>query len=127
MVMIRFTRTRLPFLVLAMYTALFVVGVFSFAAAEQLRAVNRGMENAASGRISGVGERYVFPCPAGEPVIIAKIDDASFTPPRAGFQRISFLSLPPCAGSVWSEPSFRAHTGISPVNFKNSILLKLRI
>jgi hypothetical protein len=67
------------------------------------------------------------PSPAEDPALFIKTGDTQFIPLRTGLQRI-FI---PCgirgAASLLYHPPFGISSGISYINGKNTILLKLRI
>jgi hypothetical protein len=118
----RLTRNRLPFLMLALYTALSVAGSFSLGAVEQIRSVTIEVEHRASGGILASPERYLIPCAVG-PVFMTKTTGTPVSPQRAGFERLfSFSGLPSSGGLL-----FRAKNDTPRINPKNNILLKLRI
>jgi hypothetical protein len=109
------------------YTAVSVLGTFSFAAAEPFRAVKFEIENKAQGKIFGLLENFFAQHPAEEPVITTKLGSTRFYPLRPGFQRAASLAGLSVIGTPYSKSSIIAGIKIQHGDFKNNILLKLRI
>jgi hypothetical protein len=122
-----FSKKKLPFLFLAVYTALSVLGVFSFAAADGLRLVYVGPENPVLGNVYAAQDNFFIQCTAEEPIVISKPGAAQCNPVRAGFQRTVFLPGFSGAGNASSVSSLAVNARTPYTNAKNNILLKLRI
>jgi hypothetical protein len=109
------------------YTALSVLGTFSFAAVEPFQSVKFEIENKTQDKIFGSLGNFFLQHPAEEPTIITKSDGTRFSPLPMGFQRLVSLSGSPISGKPCSKSSVIAGTKIQYSDLKNNILLKLRI
>jgi hypothetical protein len=109
------------------YTALSVLGAFSFAAVEPFQAVQCEIENKTQDKIFSSLGNFFLQHPAEEPTITTKSDGARFSPLRMGFLRLTSLSGSPVNGKPHSKSSLIAGTKTQYSKSKNNILLKLRI
>jgi hypothetical protein len=122
-----FPRKKLPRLIFTVYTALAVIGVFSFAAVDSLRSVAFEMGEPAGDRISGFPDNRLFQYSAEEPALVAETSETQFPSMRMGFQRFASAFGLLNIGNAFSKSSFAANANIYYINPKNTILLKLRI
>jgi hypothetical protein len=120
-------RKKLLCLVLMTYTAISVLGTFSFAALEPYHLVESEIANKTQDKIFGSVENFFIQHPAEEPVIHATLGSARFSPLRIGFQRIAPLLGSLISGKPYSKSSAVASIKIHYSDIKNNILLKLRI
>jgi hypothetical protein len=109
------------------YTALSVLGTFSFAAVEPYHPVKFEIENKTQDKIFGSLENYFIQHPAEEPTIITKSGSAQFSPLRMGFQRITSLLGSPVSGKPYAKSSIITSIKVHYNDLKNNIPLKLRI
>jgi hypothetical protein len=121
-----FARKKLPCLIFTVYTALAVIGAFSFAAVDSLRAVDFELGEPGN-RIFGSLDTYFVQSPAEEPTLVVKANGTQFSPVRVGFQRFASTFGLLNIGNAFSKSSFAANANIHYINPKNTILLKLRI
>jgi hypothetical protein len=105
------------------YTALAMVGAFSFTATESLRSINFEIQTQAQDRIFSSPQDYFIECAAEEPAPVAA-KGSSF---RGGFQRFVF---PGASSNYGTDDPGSSFVTISKTQFfdvKKVILLKLRI
>jgi hypothetical protein len=122
--MVWFAQKKLLCLIVMAYTAMSVLGTFSFAVLEPYHAVKSEIENnRTQDKIFGSVETFFTQHPAEEPVILAKLGSARFSP-----LRVAFLSGSSISGKPYSKSSsIIAGMQIQYSDLKNNILLKLRI
>jgi hypothetical protein len=126
----RFSWKKLTSLFFAAYTAIAVVGAFSFAAADSLRSLHFEAKSPVLGSPEFGGlipDNYVIPHQAEVPMVITKPGANQFSPLRMGFQRIAFLFGTSNSGNTFSKSPFWVSPKIQHANLKKNILLKLRI
>jgi hypothetical protein len=123
-----FAQKKLLCLILMACTAISVLGTFSFAVLEPYHAVESEIANKAQDNIFGSIENFFVPqLPAEEPVILAALGSARFSPLRMEFQRITALLGSLICGKPYSKSSTVASVQIHYSDIKNHIILKLRI
>jgi hypothetical protein len=122
-----FAQKKLLCLILMAYTAISVLGTFSFAVVEPYHAVESEIKNKTQDNTFGSVENFFIQHPAEEPVILAALGSARFSPLRMGFQRIASLLGTLISGKPYSKSSTIASIQIHYSDIKNHILLKLRI
>jgi hypothetical protein len=122
-----FARKRLLSLIFMAYTALSVLGTFSFATVEQFNSVRFEIDNKGHARISRSLGNYFIQHPAEELTINAESDYVKFSPVRMSFQRIASLSGLPISRKSCSASCYAVGTEIQHSDLKTNILLKLRI
>ncbi|MDR3343676.1 MAG: hypothetical protein LBT14_13025 [Treponema sp.] len=125
--MVWFVQKRLFCLILMAYTALSVLGTFSFAAVEPYHSVKLGFENKAQDKTFASLENFFLQQPAEEPTIITKSGSTRFSPLRIGFQRLTALLGSLINEKPYSKSSHITGTKTQYSDLKNTILLKLRI
>lgn len=123
--MLWFTRRRL-LLILMVYTAISVLGTFSFAVLEPYQAVQFEIENTQDSIFSPV-ENFFIQNSAEAPALLTKLGSVHFFPLRMSFQRVASLLIMLITGMSCSQSSFIASMRIHYSELKNKILLKLRI
>ena len=123
--MLWFTRRRL-LLILMVYTAISVLGTFSFAVLEPYQAVQFEIENTQDSIFSPV-ENFFIQNSAEAPALLTKLGSVRFFPLRMSFQRVASLLIMLITGMSCSQSSFIASMRIHYSELKNKILLKLRI
>jgi hypothetical protein len=120
-------RKRLLRLVLMAYTAISVLGAFSFAAAEPFHAVEIEMADKAQDTISGLAGNLFPQHPAEEAAISAKAGGVRSSPARTDFQHAASLSGLPASGKHYPKLTCASETKTHCAGVKSIILLKLRI
>ncbi|MDR3171167.1 MAG: hypothetical protein LBU17_05980 [Treponema sp.] len=102
------------------YTALSVLGTFSFAVVEPYHAV-------LGEKVFGALENFFIQQPAEEPVLITKLGSTRFSPLRIGFQRLASLLSVLINEKPDAQLCYINGTKTQHSDLKNNILLKLRI
>jgi hypothetical protein len=125
--MVRFAREKRFFLIVAAYTALSVLGAFSFAAAEPYRAVNAAVGSTTQGRLSSALGDFAAQHPLADPTLNAQSGGTRSSPVSMGLQRLTFLAASPLSGKPYSRSPLIAGAIAQYGAVKNTILLKLRI
>jgi hypothetical protein len=118
--MIRSTGSRLPRVLIMVFTAFAVMVSFCLAAVEPLEAAWE------TGGLAGRAHRFI-PSLEGGPALVAKTEDLRLTSSGPGFQR-GFI---PCGTHGAASVFYRPPAGVKPnakyKDVKDTILLKLRI
>jgi hypothetical protein len=123
--MVGFLQKRLPRFSLLL--AVSIMGAFTFAAIEPLRAANFELENFGSNTIVS-SQFYDFTqYPAEEPTLVSKAGNNQFSPLRTGIQRFSSLPGSFLPEDTLSNSLLNISIKTQYTNLKNNILLKLRI
>ncbi|MDR1399519.1 MAG: hypothetical protein LBJ41_06340 [Treponema sp.] len=125
MAMFWFARRR-QLSILMVFTAISVVGTFSFDVLEPYQAVQYEIETTQDRMLSSV-ENFFIQNPAEVPVMFSTLGSVRFSPLRMSFQRISSFLIMLISVTSCSQSSFIASMGIHYSELKNTILLKLRI
>jgi hypothetical protein len=121
--MVWFAQKKLIGLIVMAYTAISILGTFSFAVLEPYHAVKSEIENHRThDAIFGAVENFFTQHPAEEPVFLAKLGSTRFSPLRIA----SLCSLLLKTSYAKSSP-FIIAGHIQYSDLKNNILLKLRI
>jgi hypothetical protein len=118
--MLWFARRRLLSLVLMVYTAISVLGTFSFAALEPYQAVQSEIENTQY-------TNFFIQNPAEAPIVLTNLGSVRFSPVSMSFQRVASFLITLIGGTPCSQSSFIARMRIHYSELNNKILLKLRI
>ncbi|MDR0411868.1 MAG: hypothetical protein LBH75_07860 [Treponema sp.] len=125
--MVRFLTQRQSFRILLACVAVSVMGMFSLAAVEPIRAIVFELKTV-SDTIFDVSENYVDQYSTGEEAAIVNKNRAPFSPFRMGFHRAAFLfGGANGMANVFVQPSLPPCVRISRAHFNNAIPLILRI
>jgi hypothetical protein len=109
------------------YTALSVLGTFSFATVEPFYAITLKEENKTQDKLFCSSAHFFIQYPAEEPATFTTLGSTRFSPLHMGFQRNASLLGSPIGGTSFSKSSPMVCTKLAYTNLKNTILLKLRI
>jgi hypothetical protein len=113
-------------LILTVYLAFMLMGIFTFAAVEPLRSVNLSEDETTSG-VSVIQQNLSADTPIESEPAIGKARSYSFSPLRNGSPRTIMPMGSRDTGSVPAQVSLKAIEKINTFTIKNTIHLKLRI